>query len=159
VRFALFPARFAHQFGGSPYRRAVTPAVRPAVKGFVVAFLAAFLVCGLVGLEVFPFTGWRLFSRVRTEHVAGWQAVAVDATGAERDVPFGDLPAAYRSWTHVASGLAALPEAERQAVCRAWAAGAASRGVAVAEVRVYATWESLAVPGSFRRELRHTCRP
>src|SRR5206468_2883631 len=45
----------------------VPDAVPRWAKWFVSLFLTAFVVCGVVGIEAWPLTGWRLFSHVRTE--------------------------------------------------------------------------------------------
>ena len=127
------------------------------VRTFVWTFLAVFVVCGAAGLNLWPFTGWHLFSDVRTDRITGWEITTVDAAGDERPVPFADLPAGYRSSSHVAAGLAALPEGERLDVCRAWASADPDRRQVV-EVRVYEVSESLRDPSSRVRELRHTCR-
>jgi hypothetical protein len=122
--------------------------VRPSTRFFVWAFLAVFAVCGLAGIEAWPFSGFRLFSHVRTDQVAGWEVMAVDRDGGERPVVVGD-----RSWLHVAAGMEDLPDDERLAVCRAWVPGAH------VEVRVYRTWRPIDGGGSEpRRELRATCR-
>ena len=121
--------------------------MRPSTRAFVWAFLALFALCGLAGIEAWPFSGFRLFSHVRTDQVAGWEVTLVDGSGAERPAPLG-----AGSWLHVAAGMERLPDAERLAVCRAWARGA---GV---EVRVYRTWSPIDGGSPPRRELRAMCR-
>ncbi len=125
--------------------------VRPSTKAFVWGFLAVFALSGLLGIEAWPFSGFRLFSRVRTATVAGWEVTTVDAAGAEQPERFDG-----RSWLHVAEGMAGLPEKERLAVCRAWAIPGAAGSVV--EVRVYRTWTPLdASAPPARRELRAAC--
>ena len=110
-------------------------------------FLAVFALCGLLGIEAWPFSGFHLFSNVRTDSIAGWEVTTFDASGVERPVGFGD-----RSWLHVAAGMASLPEQERTAVCRAWVPGAHG------EMRVYRTWTPIGGDAPARRELRATCQ-
>ncbi|MGH9225165.1 MAG: hypothetical protein ACRD2W_15605 [Acidimicrobiales bacterium] len=129
----------------------------PGVRAFVRTFLAVFVVCGLAGLNLWPFTGWHLFSHVRADRITAWEITTVDALGEEVGVPFADLPAGYRTSSHVASGLAGLLEAARLDVCRAWASADPGRRQVV-EVRVYAIEESLRDPGARTRELRHVCQ-
>lgn len=50
-------------------------------RWFVWTFLGSFLVCGATGLDTWPLTGFRLFSRVRVEHEVSREIVAVDALG------------------------------------------------------------------------------
>jgi len=128
-----------------------------AAKAFVLAFLAIFVVCGVSSLEPWPLTGWHLFSRLRTGQEPGWQVTLVGPEGAERFLPFSDLPLSYRGWSHVAAGLANRTPEDRQRVCRAWA-GAAARlgGPPVTGVRIYAT-EATIRPGATLRSLRYSC--
>ncbi|HEX7147705.1 MAG TPA: hypothetical protein VF512_09355, partial [Actinomycetota bacterium] len=56
------------------------PALRQApaprwARWFVGAYLAVFVVCGVVGLEAWPLTGWRLFADARQARQPGFQAV------------------------------------------------------------------------------------
>jgi len=125
-------------------------------RAFVWTFLAVFVVCGVAGLDLWPFTGWHLFSHVRTDRITAWEITTVDTGGEERPVAFADLPAGYRTSSHVAAGLAGLTEAERGDVCRAWASADPERRQVV-EVRVYRIEESLGDPADRTRELRHTC--
>ena len=132
--------------------------MRPSTRAFVWGFLAVFALTGLLGIEAWPFSGFRLFSQTRTDTVAGWDATTVDASGVERPVEFHG-----HSWIHVAEGMAGLADKERMAVCRAWASAGAVG--AVVEVRVYRTWTPLASisgagggdGGPPRRELRASC--
>ena len=132
------------------------------VRRYVAVFLAAFLLCGVVGIEAWPFTGWRLFADARPARQHGWQAVTVDPAGHETPIPFAELPVRYRGWVQVLKGLTRLPRGEQAAVCRAWADAVRARGGQVAAVRVYETWTQVsrrvgrrgAPPG---RTLRVTC--
>jgi hypothetical protein len=127
------------------------------VRAFVWTFLAVFVVCGVAGLNLWPFTGWHLFSHVRTDRITAWEITTVDGVGQELAVAFADLHAGYRSSSHVAAGLAGLSEAQRLDVCRAWASADPERRHVV-EVRVYAIEESLRDPGVRTRQLRHACK-
>jgi hypothetical protein len=132
--------------------------LHPAVKTFVFTFVGVFTLCGVAGFEVWPLSGWHLFSRLRTERQTGWLVSTLDVEGFERPVPFADLPPAYRGWYHVAAGLLSRSPAERQGVCQAWAAAVNRRGgPPVVEVRIYATDASLRNPQFPRRHLRYSC--
>lgn len=131
--------------------------MRPATRVFVYGFLAFFLACGLLGVELWPFSGFRLFSRVRTDQVRGWDVTTVDPLGSERVVPFAELPEGYRDVISIASGLARAPDGDRLEVCRAWASAAPGSGPDIVEVRVYATFERLSQPRRGWRELRYSC--
>lgn len=111
--------------------------VGPGTKAFVAAFLAAFVACGVLGVEAWPLTGWELFSRVRTEAQAGWEAVTVDRAGAEHAIPFIRLPRGMQGALQVMQGFPALPPSDREAVCAAWAGAVRESGGEVAAVRIY----------------------
>ena len=106
------------------------------IRAFVLAFLSAFVVCGLVGLELWPLTGWRLFSQLRTDHQVAWRATAV-ADGHETQIRFGELPGAYRNFPLVMRTLPARPRQEQEAACRAWLEAARAELPAATEVRIY----------------------
>jgi len=132
--------------------------VGAGTRAFVGVFLTAFVACGLFQIEVWPLSGWKLFSRLRTDEVRGWLATAVTADGAERPIPFDTFPAAYRGQLHVLQGFDDLAADARADVCRAWAGEmAATGGGRVVEIRVYATTDSARHPDGGRRELRHVC--
>jgi hypothetical protein len=101
-----------------------------------VAFLVAFVVCGLGGFEAWPLTGWRLFADARQRVQHARLAVAVDMAGAERPIPFAELPAGFHGNVQVLRGFGALPVARQAAVCDAWAGALRARGWLVAEIRI-----------------------
>ncbi|HEV8647932.1 MAG TPA: hypothetical protein VG276_00675 [Actinomycetes bacterium] len=116
------------------------PRVPAWARRFVAVYLAAFVVCGLLGLEAWPLTGWRLFADARQARQSGWQAVTVDGAGRETPVPFRDLPAGFRGDVQVLKGFPDLSPGERAAVCLAWADAVEQRGGGRVEaVRVYRT--------------------
>ena len=133
-------------------------------RWFVGAFLAVFLICGLVGLEAWPLTGWRLFADARQARQPGFLAVTVDRAGRETPVSFADLPAGYQGYVQVLKGFAGLPAGEQAAVCQAWATAVRERGGEVAELRIYQTVTDVSARVGDRgappeRALRFTCRP
>jgi hypothetical protein len=138
------------------------PAPRWA-RWFVGAYLAVFVVCGIVGLEAWPLTGWRLFADARQARQPGFQAVTVDRAGHEIPVPFADLPAGYQGNVQVLKGFAGLSPQRQAAVCQAWATAVRSRGGEVVEVRIYQTVTDVSARVGDRgappqRTLRFTCR-
>ena len=136
------------------------------VRAFVAVFLSVFVACGLLQVEAWPLSGWRLFSHVRTGEIRSWLATAVDPDGVERPVPFGSFAAAHRGELQVLKGFDGLSVAERRDVCRAWADEMARIGVDVVEIRIYVTTASIrpaagagagAGDRGGRRDLRHVC--
>jgi hypothetical protein len=89
-------------------------------RAFVGIFLTAFVICGLLGIEAWPLSGFRLFSHLRTADHTALIGVTVDDEGVETPIPFGRLPAAYRGFGFVARDLPSLTSRERLSTCRVW---------------------------------------
>lgn len=103
------------------------------------AFLGAFVVCAVVGVEAWPLTGWRLFSRLRTAEQVTFDAVYLRGDGVEERVPVDRLPRGYRGVLQVVEGASAADDATRREVCDAYLAGVRQvdpRAVAVVLRRV-----------------------
>lgn len=125
---------------GSRPGRGPAPGPGRARRAFVYAFLGALLTTAALGVEAWPFTGWRLFSGVRTGTTAGWRVVTVGPDGGETPVAFAALGRGYRGAAWRLADFPALERAEREAVCRAWADAVAARtGSPVVAVRAYRT--------------------
>jgi hypothetical protein len=119
-----------------------TDGVSTGRRVFVLGVLAAVVVAGFGGIEEWPLTGWRLYSRLRSEHSVHWRAVSVDGAGRETVVDPQALPLGFR---HVSFLLQQFPDDdrdEREEVCEALADGERERGRAVTEVRIYRVLET-----------------
>jgi hypothetical protein len=128
------------------------------VRRGVHAFLVVFLVSGLLHLELFPFSAFRLFSEVRTSERESWSLEAVDRDGAEHPIHLSDLPVAYRNSTKLLLGFPTLDQAERDAICDGWAAPGRAAGEDIVSVHVYAVVESVRPDGPPpRRTLAYEC--
>jgi hypothetical protein len=128
--------------------------VRPALYGF----LAVFLSFGLLSIEVWPMTGWRLYHERRGRERVSWQIVTVDAEGGEETVHLGALPLGWHNTSKLIGEFASMDADERDAVCDAWSLPAREAGASVEEVRVYRVRSTLrADPPDRRRELEWTC--
>jgi len=101
-------------------------------RWFVRGFLIVFVVCGLVGIEAWPFTGFRLFSHLRTQHRTTWQAFSLDAEGRENVLSFAQLPSGYRGFVLIMQRYPDISPTDRDGMCRAWAEAAGT-----SQVRVY----------------------
>jgi len=100
--------------------------------------VGAVAVAGLTGLEAWPLTGWRLFSRRRQPIVMRYEARVVATDGTEAPVPFGALPHAYSGSAPVLARMAGQRPEQREPACAAWAGATAQvTGRPVVEVRVY----------------------
>ncbi|MGH2680510.1 MAG: hypothetical protein ACRDG8_08525 [Actinomycetota bacterium] len=107
-----------------------TDRAQPWARPFVVVVVVAFVTCGVLGIEAWPLSGFRLFSAPRSDLSTGWRLVAVTAGGVEEPVNVSRLGAAYQGFGFVARDFMALPPTERMAVCGAWLrATAASLGI------------------------------
>jgi hypothetical protein len=135
---------------------------RAGPRVLVLGLLAALLVCGLAGVEWWPFTAWKLYSQVRTDSRVVWEASTVAADGRETAVDPNGLPLGYR---HVELLLARFPgysSEKREEICDAIAEGARDEGEEVVAVRVYRVDERLRETGgdvTLEREpeLRYEC--
>lgn len=88
-------------------------------RRLVVLALVLLMVPGLVGFELWPMSGWRLFSLSRTDRQTRWVIEAVDGDDTAVRVSLEELPLRYR---HAEWPMAELPgadDAEREAVCGA----------------------------------------
>ena len=76
------------------------------------AFLLVFAITGIAHLEVYPFSGFRLFSELRSDKRVGWQLLAVDDEGNEVPIHLEDLPLGYRQSARVIPGMDARSDDE-----------------------------------------------
>jgi hypothetical protein len=132
--------------------------VPPRVRRAVHWFLLVFAITGVAHLELWPFTGFRLFSELRTAEREGWALVAVDPHGEEHPIDLADLPVAYRNTARLVDGFEDRSRAERDEVCDAWAEAVRDAGGAVDHVRIYAVVASVRPDGPPpRRALAYEC--
>lgn len=92
----------------------------PRGARILVAVLMVLLVVpGVIGFDLWPLTGWRLFSLSRDADQTRWVLEAVDEQGERRVVSLEELPLRFR---HAEWPMAELPgasPARRDAVCLA----------------------------------------
>ncbi len=136
----------------------VEPQVTRRTRRGVHAFLIVFALTGVFRLELFPFTGFRLFSEIRTDVRESWQLRAVGPAGDETPIRLAELPLAFRNTTRLLLEFEGLSQAARDAVCDAWAQPRRDSGATVTGVRVYAVVESVRPGGDRpRRRLAYEC--
>lgn len=90
-----------------------------AARVFVAVLFVLLLVPGVIGFDLWPLTGWRLFSLSRDDDQTRWVLESVDGDGERRVVSLEELPLRYR---HAEWPMAELPRASeerRDAVCHA----------------------------------------
>jgi hypothetical protein len=87
------------------------------IRLFVGGFLGLFLLSGLIGVEAWPLTGWKLYARVRHGDFWGWQVLAVEPDGNERSVDIRHAPAAYHGVNYFLGDFEGLSAEEREAAC------------------------------------------
>lgn len=112
-------------------------ATQPWAQPFVALLLAAFVVCGLFGIEAWPFSGFRLFSAPRPPAWSSYHGVVVGLDGRTSRLRVSSLPAAYRGFGLAAARLTSQPRPKQLAVCRAYADAVGSAGLPVGELRIY----------------------
>jgi hypothetical protein len=105
--------------------------------------LLAVLLCGVTGLEAWPFSAFRLFSQVRTSQTVSYRLAVVDPAGTVRSLPFRALPPGYRGLNLDLDAATAGVPADRRAMCDAIVAGARQLLPDVLVVRVYAVERDL----------------
>ena len=94
-------------------------------RPFVALFLAALVVCPLAVVNLWPFSSWELFSRLRTDRQTTWEAVAVDRAGRERTmIRSARSPTATAGFVFIMRGFSTRAAAARDAVCATWLRGA-----------------------------------
>jgi hypothetical protein len=113
------------------------PAIGPRVRLGVYSFLLALAVTGVAHLELFPFSGFKLFSELKPMVRESWSLRAVDDHGEEIPIRIGDLPLAYRNTSRLLLTFDDLPADTRDEICDAWATPLRDNGVEVTGVRVY----------------------
>jgi len=107
---------------------------------FVTVLLVSVSVCGVLSIEAWPLTGWRLFSTERERIDHGWRAMSVDARGRETPVDFARFGSTYRFFNRTMMGFATLSSAQQQTTCRAWRRIVRQHGGrAAGGLRLYAT--------------------
>jgi hypothetical protein len=89
-------------------------------RAFVVVFLATVVVSAVAGLNLWPFSSWELFSRLRTQQESGWEAVAVGPAGHDHVDPIASLPHGYRGFPFIMDSFSGDSAAQRNAICAVW---------------------------------------
>ena len=126
-------------------------------------FLALFLVCAALRLELWPLTGFRLFSGVREESHPMWVADTVGPNGKERRLWFNDLPRPYQGFYLITAGFRRLAPAKQAAICQAWLAEARRVRPSVVALRIHLVeWRALPRSGDrpagpLRRTFSYAC--
>jgi len=128
-------------------------------RAAVYVFLALLIACGTLGVELWPFSAFRLFSTVRTGVQPRWELVEVDAAGDERPADLAAMGRAFRQTDHLLPALATSTPARRRAACDAWLA----HDPAAVTLRVYRDVVRSPAPGQpyvvTAHVLRFTCEP
>ena len=103
-----------------------------------------FIICGVLGLEAWPLTGFRFFSRLRTQTRTMWVADEVGPYNQETPLWFTDLPRAYQGFGFIMRGFAKLSPAAQAATCQDWLSEARRVRSSVNAIRIYrVTWHAL----------------
>jgi hypothetical protein len=90
-----------------------------AARVAVAVILALLLIPGVIGFDVWPLTGWRLFSLSRDAEQTQWVIEATDADGDARVVSLEELPLGYRNAEWQMRELSGASDERREAVCQA----------------------------------------
>lgn len=104
--------------GGADGARAVDAVPRSA-RVAVAVILALLLIPGVIGFDLWPLTGWRLFSLSRHATQTQWVIEASTAGGEARVVSLEELPLGYRHAEWQMRELPGASDERREAVCQA----------------------------------------
>lgn len=88
-------------------------------RRFVATLLVLLCVPGLAGFELWPITGWKLFSATRDATQTRWVLEAIDEAGTTSVVDPDELPYGFRNAEWPMSRLPGASDATRAAVCEA----------------------------------------
>ena len=111
---------------GSPVTTASTSDAGRSVAEVARARIVTFGLVGLIvtaslaGLELWPLSGFRLFSMVRSSDQVSWQLRAVDSAGVETTLDLSLLPPHDSGALQATQRLATMDLAEQQGVMLAW---------------------------------------
>jgi hypothetical protein len=103
---------------------------------FVHGLLAVVVICGLLRLELFPMSAFKLFSGLRHDEHKSWAIRAVDGED-ETSIRLGDLPVGFRNTSSILNDFDDMSRRERDAVCAAWAEPLRHDGWTIDLVRIY----------------------
>lgn len=122
-------------------------------RAWVALLLALLVVPGVVGFDLWPLTGWRLFSLARDASQTEW---ALDVDGHEIDLEL--LPLAFRNAAWPMAELPGDSEARQQAVCEALLRGVRDRFPDATELALVRERRTMTVEGiTEEREVIHRC--
>jgi hypothetical protein len=135
-----------------------TTPVSSRTRHLLHAFLLVFAITGIAHVELFPFSGFRLFSELRGDQRKGWQLQAVESDGGEVTIRLGELPLGYRQTVRLIPEMDDMTQSERDEICNAWAGPLRDRGMNVVGVRIYRTVMSVRPDGGpVERTLTYEC--
>jgi hypothetical protein len=100
--------------------------IRRGTRAFVYVFLSIFMVCGLAGIEAWPFSGWRFFVHVRSPVHDAWTAIVTAPGDPPVTVRFSSLPVGFHDFPVIMQHFRTMPPRERAMTCSTWAAAASS---------------------------------
>jgi hypothetical protein len=113
-------------------------------RRLVLGALGVLLLGGLVGMEAWPVTAWRLFSEPRGTVQAGFALQAVEADGTVTRVALGGLPMGYRMAGHPLEDAVETGSGDEAAVCTALLEQVQRDRPAATELRILHTRRRLA---------------
>jgi hypothetical protein len=134
------------------------PEVTARTRRLVHLFLLVFAITGVAHLELFPFSGFRLFSELRPSERQSWELRAVDDSGDELPIRLGDLPLGFRNSSILLRDFDGLTASERDDICDAWTEPLRADGIEVVQVHIYSVQRSVRPDGPEpERRLAYEC--
>jgi hypothetical protein len=106
-------------------------------RGFAYGLISLVLLAGLASVEVWPLSGFKLFSATRGPTSVSWELrPVIDQREGER-LSFADEGAGFGYSVLALDDFDEMSAAERDEICAAWVRPLREDGVAVDELRVY----------------------
>lgn len=122
-------------------------------RAWVATLLVLLVVPGVIGFDLWPLTGWRLFSLSRDAVQTEW---ALDVDG--REVDLEELPLAFRNAAWPLAELPRAGEARQQEVCEALLTGVRARAPEARSLELVREERTMTVEGIIEdREVLHRC--
>ena len=146
-----------------PARTDVPDVVGWPIRAGVLTVIAVILVFGVLEVEAWPITGWRLYSNTKGPTAGSYFAFRVAPDGSEHRVEYPRLPDAYSRVPYLLEKFDRFDAAEQEALCRAIAEAERDQGRATTAITIYRERYRVAIVDGERRkhrierEFRATC--
>jgi hypothetical protein len=124
------------------------------IRAGVLVVIGAILVFGVLAVEAWPFTGWRLYSNTKGPTAGSYFAFRVAPDGSEHRVDYPRLPDAYSRVPYLLEKFDRFSASEQDALCRAIAQAERDQGRPTTAITIYRERYQVAIVDGERRKRR-----